>query len=183
MRTAGEDGGCSGFCVSGGVHYADFIHLWDWSCLFSAGWLTTLAVRVLPVVRQGRTCQVLCVCGFCWIWLAGAGLDYVTECKRHGLSVSHTCEVPLDERGSSVGYSNSYVPRHDVLNTASLGTHLSLIIACFSVPKHDTFNAASLGAVCCHTTDLKKSNTSHSCMCYTRTTKGYGVHSISANLF
>ena len=44
MRTAGEDGGCSGFCVSGGVHYADFIHLWDWSCLFSAGWLTTLAV-------------------------------------------------------------------------------------------------------------------------------------------
>ena len=104
MRTAGEDGGCSGFCVSGGVHYADFIHLLDWSCLFSAGWLTTLAVRVLPVVRQGRTCQVLCVCGFCWIWLAGAGLDYVTECKRHGLSVSHSCEVPLDERGSSVGF-------------------------------------------------------------------------------
>ena len=78
MRTVGEDGGCSGFCVSGGVHYADFIHLWYWSCLFSAGWLTTLAVRVLPVVRQSRTCQVLCVCGFCRIWLAGAGLDYVT---------------------------------------------------------------------------------------------------------
>ena len=41
---------------------------------------------------------------FYWIWLADTGVDYVTECKRHGLSVSHTCEVPLDERGSSVGF-------------------------------------------------------------------------------
>ena len=43
-----------------------------------------------------------------------------------------------------------YVPRHNVLNTASLGTHLNLIIAYFSVPRHDVFNAASLGEVCCH---------------------------------
>ena len=120
-------------------------------------------------VKRGR--QGFCVCGF-----------VESGSRARFFSKPYLC-VARDERGSSVGYAILYAPRHDVLNTASLGTHLSLIIACFSVPKHDTFNAASLGAVCCHTTDLKKSNTSHSCMCYTRTTKGYGVHSISANLF
>ncbi|PKY78979.1 hypothetical protein CYJ33_02180 [Alloscardovia omnicolens] len=59
-------------------------------------------------------------------------------------------EVVLDEPGSSVGYAILYAPRHDVLNTASLGAYFSLIIACFSVLKHDVLNAASLGEVCCH---------------------------------
>ena len=47
-------------------------------------------------------------------------------------------------------YAILYAPRHDVLNTASLGAYFSLIIACFSVLKHDVLNAASLGEVCCH---------------------------------
>ena len=92
-------------------------------------------------------------------------------------------EVVLDEPGSSVGYAILYAPRHDVLNTASLGAYFSLIIACFSVLKHDVLNAASLGEVCCHVLLLNKSNTSYGCVCCTRKTKGYGVHSISANLF
>ena len=50
-------------------------------------------------------------------------------------------EVVLDEPGSSVGYAILYAPRHDVLNTASLGAYFSLIIACFSVLKHGVFNA------------------------------------------
>ncbi|ERH31075.1 hypothetical protein HMPREF9244_00758, partial [Alloscardovia omnicolens F0580] len=33
-------------------------------------------------------------------------------------------------------YAILYAPRHDVLNTASLGAYFSLIIACFSVLKH-----------------------------------------------
>ena len=58
-----------------------------------------------------------------------------------------------------------------MLNVVLLGAHFSSIIASFPVPRHDTFNAASLGAVCCHAALLKKSNTSYSCMCYTRKRK------------
>ncbi|KWZ73607.1 hypothetical protein HMPREF3214_01064 [Alloscardovia omnicolens] len=55
--------------------------------------------------------------------------------------------------------------------------------AVLHAPRHDTLNADLLGAVCCHATLLKKNNTSYSCMCCTRKTEGYGVHSILGNLF
>ena len=100
-----------------------------------------------------------------------------------GFSASYICEVTFDECVPSVGYADSYAPRRDTLNTASLGAYFSLIIACFSVLKHDVLNAASLGEVCCHVALLNKSNTSYGCVCCTRKTKGYGVHSILANLF
>ena len=70
---------------------------------------------------------------------------------------SYLC-VALDERGCSVGYAILYAPRHDVLNATLLGT------------------------VCCHAALLNKSNTMYGCVCCTRKTKGYGVHSITANL-
>ena len=88
-----------------------------------------------------------------------------------GFSASYICEVTFDECVPSVGYADSYAPRHDMLNVVLLGAHFSSIIASFPVPRHDTFNAASLGAVCCDAALLKKSNTSYSCMCYTRKRK------------
>ena len=66
--------------------------------------------------------------------------------------------VARDERGSSVGYAILYAPRHD------------------------TFNATLLGTVCCHAALLNKSNTMYGCVCCMRKMKGYGVHSITANL-
>ena len=99
-----------------------------------------------------------CVCGF-----VGSGS------QAQGLIMQRCVgEVVLDEPGSSVGYAILYAPRHDVLNTASLGAYFSLIIACFSVLKHDVLNAASLGEVCCHVLLLNKSNTSLMVVCAAR---------------
>ena len=56
------------------------------------------------------------------------------------------------------------------------------VLADSYVPRYDVFSAALLGAVCCHAALLKKSNTSYGCVCCTRKTKGYGVHSILGNL-
>ena len=85
-----------------------------------------------------RGCQGFCVCDF-----------VESGSQAWFFNKSYLC-VARDKRGSSVGYAILYAPRHDVLNTASLGAYFSLIIACFSVLKHDVLNAASLGEVCCH---------------------------------
>ena len=103
------------------------------------------AVRAMAFARfdikaLAGGCQVFCVCGFVGFGSQAQGL-IMQRCVG---------EVVLDEPGFSVGYAILYAPRHDVLNTASLGAYFSLIIACFSVLKHDVLNAASLGEVCCH---------------------------------
>ena len=91
--------------------------------------------------------------GFCVCGFIGFGS------QAQGLIMQRCVgEVVLDEPGFSVGYAILYAPRHDV------------------------FNADLLGAVCCHAALLNKSNTMYGCVCCMRKMKGYGVHSITANL-
>jgi hypothetical protein len=71
------------------------------------------------IAHATRACQIFCVCGFVGFGSQAQGL-IMQRCVG---------EVVLDEPGSSVGYAILYAPRHDVLNTASLGAYFRLITA------------------------------------------------------